>query len=125
MFSGEFVDTMADYLEIFVIIFVPALLVYVLWMIPILPETISQRREGLLAEQQRFLESVLTHDTEALRLGRLRYDAGATDFLHVLQMQARQLSTPFDRIAIRNARRANRIALHLALGGGFAPPPTP
>ena len=64
-----------------------------------------------------------TRDTDALRLGRLRYDAGATDFLHVVQMQSRQLSTQFDLIAIRNSRLANRVALHLALGGGFAATP--
>jgi outer membrane protein TolC len=40
----------------------------------------------------------------------------------VLQVQARQLSTQYDVIAIRNDRLANRVALHLALGGGFAPP---
>jgi multidrug efflux system outer membrane protein len=81
--------------------------------------------EQLLADQQRYLEAVLTQDTEALRLGRLRFDAGATDFLHVLQMQARRLSTQFDLIAIRNDRLANRVALHLALGGGFTLPAMP
>jgi outer membrane protein, multidrug efflux system len=79
--------------------------------------------EQLLADQQRLLESVLTQDTEALRLDRLRFDVGATDLLHVLQLQARQLSTQFDLIDVRNDRLANRVALHLALGGGF--PPTP
>jgi hypothetical protein len=44
MHSGEFVDTIADYLAIFVIIFVPALLVYVFWMVHILPEKIAERR---------------------------------------------------------------------------------
>ena len=77
--------------------------------------------EQLLEQQQQYLESVLTQDTEALRLGRLRYDAGATDLLHVLQMQARQLNTQFELINVRNDRLANRIALHLALGGGFVP----
>ena len=52
--------------------------------------------EQLLADQQRFFESVLAQDTEALRLGRLRYDVGATDLLHVLQLQARQLNSQFD-----------------------------
>jgi outer membrane protein, multidrug efflux system len=85
----------------------------------------SLTNETLLGDQQRYLEGVLVADTEALRLGRLRYDAGATDFLHVLQLQARQLSTQFDLIAIRNERIANRVALHLALGGGFQIPPTP
>jgi outer membrane protein TolC len=77
--------------------------------------------EQLLADQQAYLEAVLAQDTEALRLGRLRYDAGATDLLHVLQLQARQLATSVDLIDIRNARLANRVALHLALGGGFTP----
>jgi outer membrane protein, multidrug efflux system len=81
--------------------------------------------EQLLADQQKYLESVLAQDSEALRLGRLRYDAGATDLLHVLQLQARQLDTRFELIGIRNDRLANRVALHLALGGGFAPPPAP
>jgi CBS domain containing-hemolysin-like protein len=44
MHSGEFVDTMADYLAMFVIAFVPALLIYVFWMIHILPERIAERR---------------------------------------------------------------------------------
>lgn len=81
--------------------------------------------EQLLADEQRFLESVLAQDTEAVRLGRLRYTAGATDLLHVLQLQAKQLSTRFDLIGLQNERLANRVALHLALGGGFEPPPQP
>jgi multidrug efflux system outer membrane protein len=81
--------------------------------------------EQLLADQEGFLESVLAQDTEALRLGRLRFDAGASDLLSVLELQARQLNTRFELIGIRNDRLANRIALHLALGGGFAPPAAP
>ena len=81
--------------------------------------------EQLLADQQRLLESVLSQDTEALRLDRLRFDVGVTDLLHVLQLQARQINTQFDLIGVRNDRLANRVALHLALGGGFMPPPTP
>ena len=49
-------------------------------------------------------------------------DGGATDLLHVLEIQTRLLNTQFDLIGIRNDRLANRIALHLALGGGFAAP---
>jgi len=79
--------------------------------------------EQLLADRQSYLESVLAQDTEAVRLGRLRYDVGATDLLHVLQLQGRQLTSRFDLIGIRNDRLANRVALHLALGGGFSPPP--
>jgi hypothetical protein len=42
--SGEIVDTVADYLAIFVLFFVPALLIYVFWMVHILPEKIAERR---------------------------------------------------------------------------------
>jgi hypothetical protein len=100
--SGEMVDTVADYLAIFVLFFVPALLIYVFWMIHILPEKIAERRghpqaaadvaQGSLAPPRR-----------------------------VLQRQARLFSTQLDLIAIRNDPLANRIALHLALGGGFPP----
>src|SRR5262245_57041573 len=75
--------------------------------------------ETLLADQQRYLESVLAQDTEAARLGRMRYEVGATDLLHVLDMQSKVLDSQFALVAIRNDRLANRIALHLALGGGF------
>jgi hypothetical protein len=44
MHSGPFVDTMADYIAVFVLIFVPALLLYVFWMIHILPEKIAEQR---------------------------------------------------------------------------------
>jgi len=44
MHSPEFVDTLAGYLAIFVLVFVPALLIYVFWMIHILPEKIAERR---------------------------------------------------------------------------------
>ena len=84
----------------------------------------SLANDPLLADQQRHLEAVLTQDTEALRLGRLRYEGGATDLLHVLEMQERVLDSQFALVAIRNDRLANRIALHLALGGGF-PAPVP
>ena len=42
--SPELVDTVADYLAVFVLIFVPGLLIYVFWMIHILPEKIAERR---------------------------------------------------------------------------------
>ena len=82
----------------------------------------SLANEPVLADQQRHLEAVLAQDTEALRLGRMRYEGGATDLLHVLEMQTRVLNSQFALVGIRNDRLANRIALHLALGGGFASP---
>ena len=44
MHSGPFVDALAGYLAIFVLIFVPALLVYLFWMVHILPEKIAEKR---------------------------------------------------------------------------------
>ena len=41
--SPELVDTVADYLAIFVLFFVPALLIYLFWMVHILPEKIAER----------------------------------------------------------------------------------
>ncbi len=42
--SGEMVDTVADYLTIFILFFVPALLIYLFWMVHIMPEKIAERR---------------------------------------------------------------------------------
>jgi CBS domain containing-hemolysin-like protein len=42
--SPEAVDIVADYLAIFVLCFVPALLIYLFWMVHILPEKIAERR---------------------------------------------------------------------------------
>ena len=44
MHSGPLVDTIADYLAIFVLFFVPALLIYLFWMVHILPEKIAEQR---------------------------------------------------------------------------------
>jgi hypothetical protein len=42
--SPEVVDTVADYMAIFVLVFVPGLLIYLFWMVHILPEKIAERR---------------------------------------------------------------------------------
>ena len=81
--------------------------------------------EQLLLDQEQYLESVLKQDTEALRLGNIRFKVGATNLLDVLQLQTRQLNSQFELIGIRGDRLSNRVALHLALGGGFELPATP
>ncbi|MGB3166708.1 MAG: TolC family protein, partial [Alteraurantiacibacter sp.] len=53
-----------------------------------------------------------------------RYRAGIDPFLTVLQSQQGALDARSALIATRRARLENRIALHLALGGGFGSPPT-
>jgi hypothetical protein len=42
--SPELVDTVADYMAVFVLLFVPGLLIYIFWMVHILPEKIAERR---------------------------------------------------------------------------------
>lgn len=42
--SGPVVDTIADYLAIFILFVVPALLIYLFWMVHILPEKVAERR---------------------------------------------------------------------------------
>jgi hypothetical protein len=44
MHSGPFVDKLADIIAIVVLIVVPAVLVYLFWMVHILPEKIAERR---------------------------------------------------------------------------------
>ena len=48
--APDLVDEIAGYLAIFVLVFVPALLIYVFWMIHILPEKIAERRHHPQAE---------------------------------------------------------------------------
>ena len=42
--SPELVDTVADYLALFVIIFVPGVLIALFWMVHILPEKVAYKR---------------------------------------------------------------------------------
>jgi outer membrane protein TolC len=75
--------------------------------------------ERLLAQRLRFDEAALRDRAEAVRISRIQYAAGATDLLSVLQLQADQIATEAAVITLRNAQLANRVNLHLALGGGF------
>ena len=79
--------------------------------------------EALLAQRLEFDRDVLHDRTEAVRLGRLKYDAGAIDLLSLLQLQAAQILSQVQVVKMQNARLANRIDLHLALGGSFDPTP--
>jgi hypothetical protein len=104
--SGEMLDMVAEYVAIFVLFFVPALLIYVVWMIHILREKVAHRRG---------------HPQAAADMAQSSLAPTGTNPRRVLQRQARQFLTQLDLIAIRNDRLANRLTLHLALGGGFPP----
>jgi multidrug efflux system outer membrane protein len=80
---------------------------------------IALTNEALLAEYLKYEQGALHDRTEAVRIATLKYKAGATDLLPVLQLQTDQIATQAELIKARNAQLANRINLHLALGGSF------
>ena len=49
----------------------------------------------------------------------MQYEAGALDFLSVLQLQTRTLNSQITLVRIQNTWLAQRVDLHLALGGSF------
>lgn len=75
--------------------------------------------EQLLAKRLPYTESAVRDHTEAVRVADLKYKAGTMDFLSVLQLQAGQIQCQADLIKLRNSQLANRINLHLSLGGSF------
>lgn len=75
--------------------------------------------QRLIARRLPFEQAALANSTEAVRLARLQYQAGSRDLLWVANLQADQLAIQAVVIKTRNLQRANRIKLHLALGGSF------
>ena len=75
--------------------------------------------ERLIAEREAFLEDVVTENKAALKLAQKQYEVGRIDLLSVLIIQARLIGAEAALISIRNDRLANRVNLHLALGGSF------
>ena len=75
--------------------------------------------EDVYSQRLKFMEQALSDRTESVRLASLKYAAGAIDLLPVLQLEASQLATKSEVVKLRNALLANRITLHLALGGSF------
>lgn len=81
--------------------------------------------EQLLLERERDLANAVKQNEDALRVAKTRYDTGAIEVLEVLQIQARTNASRAALIDMQNRRLANRIDLHLALGGSFEVPPEP
>jgi multidrug efflux system outer membrane protein len=79
--------------------------------------------ENLYAQQFQHLESSFRDYSESVRIATIKYKAGTYDMQEVLKLQTSQLSVETDVIKLRNARVANRINLHLALGGSFEATP--
>lgn len=77
--------------------------------------------EQRLAERERALRAAEEEAAAAERLAREEYRSGLTGVLSLLESQRRALASRSDLISVRRERLLNRIDLHLALGGGFAP----
>lgn len=75
--------------------------------------------EPLLAEREKFLKAALEDNEGALDIAQTQFDNGKLDLLSVLQMQKRVIASKVTHISSRNERLAQRVDLHLALGGSF------
>jgi len=80
---------------------------------------VALTNEQLLAERFPHTENAVLDHTEAVRVAELRYRAGSMDLLSVLQLQEGQIQSQIELIKLSNSQLANRINLHLALGGSF------
>jgi outer membrane protein TolC len=76
--------------------------------------------EQLIADRLQLEADELKDRTEAVRIAKIQYQAGKTDLLSVLQLQGSQLASKSDLVKLHNLQLANRINLHLALGGNFS-----
>ena len=80
--------------------------------------------DGELAAREAALARAADASQSSVDVSFNRYRAGIDPFLTVLQSQQGALDARSAVIATRRARLENRIALHLALGGGFGTPAT-
>ncbi len=75
--------------------------------------------ETLLERREMFLSRSVNNNRQAYDLALKQYDVGQIDLLSVLQMQTRWIGARTGLLRVKNARLAERINLHLALGGSF------
>ena len=74
------------------------------------------------AEAQRLQEARVAIGAEALRLAELRFRAGTTSFLEVLDAQRQLLAAHLDAVQAVLDRRLALVRVYLALGGGWESP---
>ena len=75
--------------------------------------------EKLFAEREGYLHTVVDENEKALELAKVRFEVGQIDLLSVLQIQTKWIGARIGLLRIRNNRLAQRVNLHLALGGSF------
>ena len=71
-----------------------------------------------LTEQLTIAEASLATQTERARLSQLRFDAGSSAFLDVLDAERDLLAAQQQLVQARRALLSNRVGLYAALGGG-------
>ena len=74
-------------------------------------------REKLVQQLQALQDNERTQ-AERLRLAQLRYDAGVSNYLEVLDAQRELFTTQQNVVAVRSAQLSNAVELYRALGGG-------
>jgi NodT family efflux transporter outer membrane factor (OMF) lipoprotein len=73
--------------------------------------------ERHLARQQQRLEAAARRARDGDKLARQQYSRGLAEILVLLEAQERRLDAESRLLAVQQARLANRVRLHLALGG--------
>ncbi len=77
--------------------------------------------EKTLREQESDLRASQRSTRDAIGLAEQRYRAGMGDVFSILALQRSVLETEIAVLGLRRVAIDNRVDLHLALGGGFAP----
>ncbi|MEJ2399074.1 MAG: TolC family protein [Gammaproteobacteria bacterium] len=78
--------------------------------------------ERVLKDQASYLNTAVSENKQAYELNKVQYDVGKVDFLSVLELQNRWIGSQIALLNIQQQRLAERINLHLALGGSFETP---
>jgi NodT family efflux transporter outer membrane factor (OMF) lipoprotein len=76
----------------------------------------------LLERREQFLAEAVDNNLQVYNLARKQYDVGQIELLNLLQIQAGWIGARVGLLDIKNQRLAERVNLHLALGGSFQEP---
>jgi multidrug efflux system outer membrane protein len=79
--------------------------------------------ETALRERQTILDQVANDSRRSMELATVQYKVGSSDLRSVLQEQLRLYNALLSLVQVQSERLAQRVNLHLALGGGFATAP--
>ncbi|HUL81320.1 MAG TPA: efflux transporter outer membrane subunit [Gammaproteobacteria bacterium] len=77
--------------------------------------------EYALADREQILNAAVADAERALQLAQTRYRIGSGDLRQVEQQQLAYYSSRMNLLRVQSDRRVQRVNLHLALGGDFAP----